>query len=154
MRQSIGLRRGAVEPHESGPGDRDGGNDQPEKEHGLVAENLREPPREAGDRKDARPQREPSQHLNEAELTLDLGQRTRRAVGVFAINDLRGHGVGDHVLQHDADHDEELGGNVERILAGESDPAAGGAGENDEPGGDQARTDIDIGAALGAEDRH
>ena len=146
--------RGAVKPHQVGPGNRDGGNDQPQQEHGLVAEHLREPTREAGDRKDAGPQSEPSKHLNEAELALDLGKRTRRAVGVFAVDDLRGHGVGDHVLQHDADHDEELGGNVEGILAGESDPAAGGAGENDEPGGDQARTDIDIGTALGAQDRH
>ena len=140
--------RGAVKPHQHGAGNRDGGNDQPQQEHGLVAEHLREPAREAGDRKDAGPQREPSKHLNEAELALDLGKRTRRAVGVFAVDDLGGHGVGDHVLQHDADHDEELSGNVERILAGEGDPAAGGAGENDEPGGDQARADIDIGAAL------
>src|SRR5207342_13214 len=35
--------RGAVKPHEGGAGDRDGGNDQPEQEHGLVAENLRKP---------------------------------------------------------------------------------------------------------------
>ena len=81
-------------------------------------------------------------------------QRTRGAVGALAFDNLRGHGVGDHVLQDDADDDEKLRGDVKRVLAGEGDPAACRAGKNDEPGGDEARANIDIGATLRAEDRH
>ena len=35
--------------------------------------------------------------------------------GMRARHDLRAHGVGDHVLQHDADDDQELGHDVELL---------------------------------------
>ena len=54
-------------------------------------------------------------------------------------------------MQDDADDDEKLRGDVKRVLAGEGDRAAGSASKNDEPGGDEAGADIDIGAALRTE---
>ena len=149
-----GLRRRAVETDQHGAGQRGGRHGEPEQEHRLVAVDLREPAREPRDRQDARPEREPAQHLHEAELALDLGLRARAAVGPHPLDHLRGHGVGDHVLQHDADDDEELRRDVERVLARERDPAAGGAGKNDHAGGDETRADEHIDAPLRAEDRH
>ena len=102
------LRLGAVETDENGAGDGDRGDDEAEQEHGLVAEHLREPARKARDREHAGPQCEPAKHLDHAEVALDLEQRPRRAVGLRAIDDLGGHGIGDDVLEHDTDDDEEL----------------------------------------------
>jgi hypothetical protein len=78
-------------------------------------------------------------------------QGARRTLGACTVD---GHGVGDDVLQHHADHDEKLSGDVERILAGESDPAASRTSKRDKPRSDEASTDIDVGTALRTEDRH
>lgn len=154
MRQIDRPRACPVKTNEGGASHRDGGHHEAEQKHGLVAENLCEPPGEPRHGENAGPEREPPEHLHEAEFPLDLLQRLRGAIRMRALDHLRGHSVGNHVLQHDADDDEELRHDIERILAGEADPAAGGAGENDEARGDERGSHIHIGPALGAEHRH
>ena len=144
-------RRGAVETDQERAGERDGGHGEPKQKDRLVAQDLREPAREARDRQDPRPQREPTQHLDQTQLAIDFRFRSRRSIGAHTLHHFRGHGVGDDVLKHDADHDHELRRHIERVLAGEGDPAAGRAGESDHSRGDEARADEHIDATLGAE---
>ncbi len=98
--------------------------------------------------------REPPKHLNEAKLALKLGFGFRRAVWTGALHHFRGHGVGDDVLQDDANHDQQLRRHVERVLAGDSDPTACGARHKHHARRHEARADEHIDAALRAEDRH
>ena len=148
------LQRDGIEPDQHGAGEGNGRDGEPEQEHRLIAVDLREPAGQTGHRQDAGPQREPSQHLHQAKLAVDLGLWLWRAVGALPVDHLGGHGVGDDVLQHHADHDHELRHDIERVLAGESDPAAGRAGQQDHARGHQARADEHIGPALRAQDRH
>ncbi len=149
-----GFGHRAIETNQQSAGDRDDGHDEPQQEHGLIGIDLREPAGETGHRQDARPQRKPTEHLNETELALELVFRFGRAVGIRARHHLRGHGVGDHVLHDDADHDKKLRRDVERVLAGERDPAASRTRHEHHARRHKARADKHINPALRAEDRH
>ncbi len=67
-------------------------------------------------------QRETAQDLHHAEILVDVGLVARRAVGMRARHDLRAHGVGDDVLQHDADDGQKLRRDVEHLGRRERDP--------------------------------
>ena len=72
----------------------------------VVRSHARQPAAEPGDGERADRQREPAQDLHHAEIVVDVRLRPRRAVGVRARHDLGAHGIGDDVLQHDAEHDQ------------------------------------------------
>ena len=149
-----GSANGAVEANKERPGHRNCGDGEAQQKDRLIAEDLSEPAREARDGENAGPERQPTEHLNEPELALNLRLGARRAVGALAIDDLRGHGVGNHVLDDDAKDDEKLRGDIKDVLIGKRDPAAGGAGKGDKARGNEGGADKDVSAALRTEDRH
>ncbi len=98
--------------------------------------------------------REAPQYLHHAELAIDLVLVARRAVGILAIDDLGAHGVGGDVLNDDSEYGHEGAEAIEVLGAGEGEPAARRAGEQQHAGGDECGADEHIGAPLRAEDRH
>ncbi len=65
---------------------------------------------------------EAAQHLHHAEFGADIGVGPRRAVGIDARNHFGRHGVGDDVLDHGADHDQQRAQHVEPIGRQEREP--------------------------------
>ncbi len=98
--------------------------------------------------------RKPPEHLHHAELAVDLVLGARRAVRVLAVDDLGAHGVGDDILDDDAEHAEKGAEPIEVLRAGEGEPAARRAGQQQQPGSDEGGADEHVGAPLRAEDRH
>ncbi len=74
--------------------------------------------------------------------------------GVGARHHLGGHRVRHHVLHHGADRHQHRAEDVEVVGAGEGEPAAGGAGQDDQARRHECRADQDVGFPLRAEDRH
>ena len=75
------------------------------------------------------------EHLHHAEIGAHLVIGARLAVVVGARDHLGGHRVGDHVLDHGADHDQHGAEDIEPFGLEEREPAAGGAGERHHAGG-------------------
>ena len=143
-----------LEPHQQRTRYGDQRHDQAEQEHGLVGEPLRQQARHPGDREDAERQRQSAEHLHHAEVVVDFGLGTRSAVGVGARHHFRAHGVGHHVLQHQARHGQERGDDVEPAGGQHRDPPSRGAGQQDEGDRDHAGADEYVDAPLRAQERH
>jgi len=155
--QDAPVRRPAfagLELHEQGAAGRDHRYREADQEHGLVGQDLREPAARAGDQEGPGGERQPSQDLHHAEVVIDVGFRARASILLGARHDLRAHGVGDDILQHDADDDEKLRCDIKMLGGRERDPLSGGTREQDEAAGNEARADVDVGAPLRAEYRH
>ena len=133
---------------------RDQRNDQPGQEHRLVGVDAGDPSGDTGDDEHAERQRQPPQHLHHAEFAIDLVLGARGAVRVLAVDDLGAHGVGDDVLDDDAEHAGEGAEPIEVFRAREGQPSARGAREEQQPRGDKSGPDEHVDAALRAEDRH
>ena len=154
MRQSIGAALDDLGAPEEHADDRDRRNDQPDQEHGFAREDARQPAGQAGDRQDAGRQREPAEHLHHAELGAHVvfGARIARRIG--ARDHLGRHRVGDHVLDHGADHDQHGAEHVQS-WSGRRKASQPPAAPASVTGRSRcSRADQDIGAALRAEDRH
>ena len=155
MRQSSGCRSRGLRPDQQHAGERDGRDDQAEQEHRLAGE--KSPP---ASRTGRRPTRMPTDSASRpstctmpsSALTSASGRGI--AGGIDARNDLGRHRVGDHVLDHRAEDDQQRAEHVEMVGARERDPSAGGAGQHDHAGGGERRADDDVGAPLRTEDRH
>ena len=76
------------------------------------------------------------------------------AVRVAARHHLRAHGVGDHVLQHDADHRHQRGDHVLHLGTRERDPFAGGPRQQDQARCHEPSAEEHVDAPPRAEDRH
>ena len=99
-------------------GDRDRRNDQPDQEHRFARQKMlaSHPDRPATARMPTDSARRPST------CTMPSSARTSSsgrgiAVGVGAGHHLGRHGVGDHVLNHGADHDQHGAENIELVRA-------------------------------------
>ena len=125
------------QPHQQRAQYRYGGHAQPEQEHGLVGIKLRQQAAEARHGKYAERQSQPAQNLDHAEIMPDVGFRPRASIFVFAIHHFSAHGVRHHILEHDADDDQQFRRDVEHIEGKVRIPAARGPGEDQQPNGNQ-----------------
>jgi hypothetical protein len=92
--------------------------------------------------------------LHHAELGFHVGLRPRMAACIGARHDLGRHRIGNHVLDHRSNDDQQCAENVEVIGAREREPPASGTGEDKHAAGRERRADQDVDPPLRTEDRH
>ncbi len=95
------------------PGDGDERNGEAKEKHVLTAEMVRQPAREPWPPTGCRTRRETAEHLHHREVVRISASGRALAGLVDTVDDLRGHGIGDDVLddrpQHDRNGAEHIG---------------------------------------------
>ena len=135
-------------------GDRNRRDDQGDEENRLPRRQVGKPSGQPRDRENPARNRESPEHLHHAELDPHHVVRPFVAGLVGACDDLRRHGVRNHVLHHGADSQQQRAHDVELIGTCECEPSAGGPCEDEQTGRHEGRADHDVGFPLRAEDRH